>query len=77
MFRMDQSRFSVQDPSQIQHIVYQKDLVSIEKMIFQFKSAYEHKNLTAPEFHAYHKNAHDLYILLNSFLINTFEVVSQ
>lgn len=46
-------------------------------MIFHFKSAYEHKNLTASEFHAYYKNAHDLYILLNSFLINTFEVISQ
>jgi hypothetical protein len=46
-------------------------------MIFQFKSGYEHKNLTASEFHTYHKNTHDLYILLNSFLINTFEAISQ
>lgn len=46
-------------------------------MIFHFKSAYEYKNLTATEFHAYHKNAHDLYILLSSFLINTYEVISH
>jgi hypothetical protein len=46
-------------------------------MIFNFKSAYEHKNLTASKFHAYHKNAHDLYVLLNSFLINTLEAISH